>query len=108
MHELPPFPPFESAEGGSEPALLNSILSGIRSWKAEHAPSRVDPEVVKRRVGSKIDPYLGHPATGRILSAVSPACDDLLTNVEPVLALFLGCRAASSLVSHIVTGSLMG
>ena len=84
--------------------LLGGILAGIESWKS--VPSR--NKALKERVGSDLAPFLGGRAMEQLLSAVSEEGDNLLSTVEPVVALFLGCRAASALIDHIVGRSIPG
>jgi hypothetical protein len=88
--------------GAADRGLLAGILAGIESW--ESAPSRT--EDVKARVGSAIASFLGPHATDELLGAVSAQGDNLFSTLEPVVALFLGCRAASALVDHLVARSI--
>ena len=54
------------------------------------------------KVAAEIAPFLGHQAAGQLLRSVSGKNDDLLCVIEPVLANFLGERAAAELVSHLL------
>jgi hypothetical protein len=59
------------------------------------------------RVAATIAPYLGARAAAVILLPVSETGENLLTAIEPVLALFLGARAASRLVTSVVDGAIV-
>jgi anti-sigma factor RsiW len=94
------------ASSGPEPAL-EKVLAGIRAWDAAaHTPGR--PAALRRRVADEVAPYLGPQGAETVLASVSDGNADLLSNIEPVLALFLGCRAAASLVDHIVDATTAG
>jgi hypothetical protein len=73
------------------------------SW--ESAPGR--DEAVKTRLGSELAPFLGPRATEQLLEGASVQRENLLSTVEPVVALFLGCRAASTLIDQIVVHSIL-
>ena len=64
-------------------------------------------EQVKLRVADMIAPYLGREATQSVLQPVANNGENLLSSVEPILALFLGGRAASRLVSNVVDVTLV-
>lgn len=61
---------------------------------------------LKQRVAKQIEPFLGPEASHRLLQQVSADGTNLLSIVEPVLAQFLGARAASELASHIVDAAI--
>jgi anti-sigma factor ChrR (cupin superfamily) len=94
----------EPLEEAAREAGLAGVLESIRGLEAR---SSAEGEAVKRSVGREIRPYLGGRAAIRILQDVSPGGRDLLPAVEPALALFLGRKAASLLVSRIVATSIV-
>ena len=87
---------------GEASELLARIESQMHDW----TPLAVGPSV-RRRVIREIAPYLGTRASARLLSGVEQDGANLLSTVEPMLALFLGSRAASRLVDHMVDTVLM-
>jgi hypothetical protein len=88
-------------EGAPSPPGLADVLSGIQAWEARSATEE-SRAGIKQGVGKEIGLYLGKKAACRILGTVSEDGRDLLPAIEPVLALFLGQRAAFHLVSHVV------
>jgi hypothetical protein len=80
--------------------LLPQVLASLRNWESSRP-------AVKRRVASAIEAYLGRQATERVLEPVPESGENVLSTIEPVLALFLGNRTASRLVSHVVTESIV-
>jgi hypothetical protein len=81
--------------------MFADIQNAIRKWSAEQSRERTGPGL-RRRVAHQITPYLGSAAAHRVLGGVSETGDNLLSTVEPVLALFLGVRAASRVVDRVV------
>ena len=59
------------------------------------------------KVAAELAPFLGQQAAGRLLRSVSGKNDDLLRVIEPVLANFLGERAAAELVSHLLETAVL-
>lgn len=92
--------PPDSPVAGS--GLLESILHGVRGWE-----TRSSPHEIKRRVGSAVAPFLGGTATQDLLNTVSESGDNLLATLEPVIALFLGSRAAARMLDHVVDHSVL-
>ena len=94
----------QAAALGTSPAAppLHEIVAGNQLWAEGQRRQGVSSDIVKWRVAAEISPYLGWAATGTILQAVSPDGHNLLSVVEPVLAVFLGRCAARVLVSHVV------
>jgi anti-sigma factor RsiW len=88
-----------------EPGMLAKLRGAIRRW--ESAPPFPSNAALKHRIAGEIEPYLGPRAATSILGRVSDSGDDLLSTVEPVLALFLGSRAASKLVNRVVESVLV-
>lgn len=86
---------------------LASLLAGIQGWEAASASTGRSDGGVKRRVAGKVEKYLGTAATSKILQPVSDDGGNLLSTIEPVLALFLGRKAASRLVSHVVEAAIV-
>lgn len=87
------------SDASPSPQMLTGLLGEMRRWKATHA---LTGDALKRRVLKEVAPFLGHRAAGKIMQPVAEDCHNLLSIIEPVLAQFLGNRAASELVSHIV------
>ena len=90
-----------------EVAPVVEVLSGIREWAAKLRDDGPGPEVLKVWVAAEISPYLGPSVTSRLLKTVAPNGEDLLSVIEPVLALFLGSRAASRLVTNVVDRAIL-
>lgn len=85
--------------------MLQEIKDAIRRWQAESQIGSGD--VLKDRVAREIEPYLGYYAVQSLVGRVSENNDNLLSTIEPVLARFLGSRAASSLVSRVVDSVIL-
>jgi anti-sigma factor RsiW len=91
----------------ADTAQLASLLANVRAWEtARGGPEKLSP-AVQDRVAEALQTYLGARGTGDVLLRVSPDGSDLLSVVEPVLGLFLGCKAASALVTHIVDRAIV-
>jgi hypothetical protein len=84
------------------PARLAGLLALIQGWEAAADRDGRTGEGVKRRVAGQVGKYLGTPATSKILLPVSDDGGNLLSTIEPVLALYLGRKAASRLVGYLV------
>ncbi len=98
-------PPEQPRQADEE--LLADVLSGIRRWEADRTRPDRSGDAVKRRVAYEVGPYLGPQATQRLLESVSAEGENLWSTVEPVLALFLGSRAASTLVTHVIDQAIV-
>jgi len=85
---------------------LPEILAVIRCHEVRRSATD-DPERFKRRAAAEMVTYLGPKATARILQRVSADGRNLLTEIQPVLGLFLGRRAAGRLASRIVEASVV-
>jgi len=83
------------------PDLLSSILARAR---ADDTAAR--SRGVRQSVIDGVRPYLGARATDRLTGAPA-AGHNLLATLEPVLALFLGRRAAGRLVTHVVDNGIV-
>jgi hypothetical protein len=94
-----------------EPELDDSVLARLRdameAWERSQQQSSRNGSHVKLRVATEIAPFLGPQATNAILKTVTETDDNLLSTLEPVLGLFLGNRAASRLVGHVVDSALI-
>ncbi len=90
----------ESERAANPEALLPQVLASLRNWESSRP-------AVKRKVAAAIEAYLGRQATERVLGPVPESGENVLSTIEPVLALFLGNRTASRLVSHVVTESIV-
>ncbi len=90
-----------------DPGLLERMQAAIDRWEESAGDGGRSAEAVKTRVAAELGPFLGGKATARMLEPISDAGENLLCDIEPVLALFLGCRAAGCLVDHVVDSSLI-
>lgn len=84
-----------------DPGLLARIQNGIRNWEARRSADGWGA-AVKDRTAREIGPFLGNNGARMLLRPVSDNGCNLLSTIEPVLADFLGNRAASELVSRVV------
>lgn len=88
----------------ADAGMLANLLNGMRKLEvACQQPGRT--ETAKHRVAQELQPFLGVQATDTILHDVAEG--SLLSSVEAALTLFLGCRAATNLVSHIVDRAIV-
>ena len=88
------------------PGILASIRQRIPRFEAnKNSPQR--RQAMKRLVADQIGPFLGNKAAAALLELVSENCQNLLSTVEPVLADFLGSRAASDLVNRVLDASIV-
>jgi len=90
-----------------DPRGLATLLAGIQSWQTVAANTNRTGDGIQRRIAREMEKYFGTPATSRILLSVSDDGGNLLSTVEPALALFLGRRAASCLVSCVVDAAIV-
>jgi anti-sigma factor RsiW len=97
--------PAQSAE--TDASMLEGVLAGIRQVETRAAEDGAARASLRARVAAKIEPYLGPKATSDLLQSVSPDGQNLLSNLEPVLALFLGRRAANQLVNQIIDEAIV-
>jgi hypothetical protein len=95
-------------DGAAAPAVdVNSLMVRLRGWeRSESRPAR-NGEALKRRVAGAIEPYLGKRAVDTLLQPVREDGSDLLSNVAPLLTMFLGRRAAGNLVSYVVETAIV-
>jgi anti-sigma factor RsiW len=94
----------KAAETGGEadPALLEVMLAAAAEWDRTH-----DQAAVRRAVADGVRPYVGDRAADRLTQGSEGDAAKLLTELEPVLGLFLGRQAAARLVSHILDRALV-
>ena len=71
---------------------------GVAGQGGKPAPPRRDP----RQIASILTPYLGASGAQSVLRPVAGNHANLLSTVEPVLAMFLGAAAASRLTERII------
>ena len=95
---------------GPEPeaAPPTGLLARVRDWETRRQRQDANPAKVHERVAAEIAPYLGERTSARIVEDGSKAGAGVLARVEPVLELFLGSRAANSLVNAVVDRAIMG
>jgi hypothetical protein len=86
---------------------VNSLLVRLRGWERGESCTARNAEALKRRVADAIEPYLGKRAADTLLEPVREDGRDLLSNVAPLLTMFLGRRAAGNLVSYVVETSIV-
>ena len=77
-------------------------MAAIQRWQRGS-----DCKMVKVRVAAELGPYFGSKATRKVLKDVLTEGGNLLSTVEPALALFVGVKAAERLVTHIVDVSIV-
>ena len=82
-------------------------MSEIRSFQAARSDAQWHTEM-KSRVALEIGRFLGSNGARILLQPVAENGGNLLSTIEPVLAEFLGPRAASELVSRVVDTSIVG
>lgn len=82
--------------------LLTQMRTALHLWEEQSLEG-----AAKGRVATRIAPFLGNAATDKILEPVPDTGENLLSTVEPVLALFLGNRAAAHLVNRVVDTALL-
>ena len=96
----------DSVEGRPEAipdgGLLTQMCAALHLWEEQSREG-----AAKGRVATRIAPFLGSAATDKILQPVPDSGENLLSTVEPVLALFLGNRAAAHLVNRVVDTALL-
>ena len=90
----------------SEGLEKDDILSAIRRWSERRQQEDPGDVIVKRRVADEIGGYLGPSATGRILEQVTDR-GKLFPAIEPVLAIFLGSRAATCLIQRVIDTAIV-
>jgi len=97
----------ENPDPASAAPAPAGILAKARQWTEQH--HREDPAgaAVRARVAREIAPYLGEQTSASILQTASLAGQPVLSAIEPVLELFLGCRAARSLVNAFVDRAIV-
>ena len=81
---------------------LSELRVRLRDLAAERNLADRRGRTVQETVLSQLAPFLGDRAANRLLQSVSQNGQDLLSIIEPVLANFLGNKAAAELVSHLV------
>jgi hypothetical protein len=82
-------------------------MATLRGWENHELPPAKRHEELKHRVAGAIEPYLGKGATHALLAPVTADGRDLLSQVAPLLTMFLGRRAAGPLVSHVVETAIV-
>lgn len=85
---------------------LPEILAAIRCQEARRSGTGA-LQASKGRAAKQISPYLGPKATAGVLQGVSADCRNLLSELQPILSLFLGRRAAGRLSTRAVEASIM-
>lgn len=93
-------PPAEPPKGA------DALLTKLRYWESESTETHSLGEL-KLRVESTLAPYLGKSAAKSLLQTVRHDGRDVLTQVAPLLTIFLGRRAAGNLVSHVVENAIV-
>lgn len=78
---------------------LDSILAKAREWEARRVRDGSIDEGVRRHVARMVEPFLGQGAVGRVVPAAGES-SHLLAEVERTLAIFLGAKAASAVVTR--------
>ena len=96
--------PAEDATAEDSDPLLNRL----RNWETARAKSGRDIEILKRTIATELAPYVGQQGADALLRPVHDDGHDLLSNVAPLLAMFLGRRAARILITRLVEKSIVG
>jgi hypothetical protein len=101
-------PELEGERGKSKSKVpsLEATLAGIRRWTERRQQDDPDARVVKGRIAAEIAGYLGPDATGQILQPVTESAR-LFPAIEPVLSIFLGCRAAKRLIQRVIDTAIV-
>jgi hypothetical protein len=86
---------------------VSALMARIKAWDRDKRRQGRNTEPLKRRVSAAIEPYLGKRAADSLLQPVREDGRDLLSNVAPLLSVFLGRRAAGHLVSHVVETTIV-
>jgi hypothetical protein len=86
---------------------VNNLLARLKAWERGASRRARKGEALKQRVAGAIEPYLGKLAADTLLQSVREDGRDLLSNVAPLLTMFLGRRAAGPLVSHVVETAIV-
>jgi hypothetical protein len=86
---------------------VGELLSSLRKWESGESQPERHSEALKRRVAGAVEPYLGKAAAHALLQSVHEDGRNLLSNVAPVLTMFLGRRAAGNLVSCVVDAAIV-
>jgi anti-sigma factor RsiW len=95
--------------GGSSampPMGLVTLQARLKERIAERTRAGGRGGMLQLKVAAEIAPFLGHRAADRLLQSVSENGQDLLCVIEPVLANFLGEKAAAELVNHLVDSAI--
>jgi Putative zinc-finger len=88
--ELPAVPP------------VSDLLAGMRQWWNRQTGDPIASRQRIQRVAREIAPFLGTGGAEQILARVTPEGGNLIPNVEPVLAAFLGRRAAQGVIDNVM------
>jgi hypothetical protein len=100
----------QGEEQGTTPGrveLLSKIQASIQQWQAGVPDAAGAAEGLKQAVMEHLVPYLGDRGARQVMQGISPDGHDMLSAIEPVLANFLGYRAAAQLVNVIVETKLV-
>lgn len=81
---------------------VDRLLGRLRRWEIGASQPERNSQAMKRRVAGAIEPYLGKRAADTLLHPVREDGRNLLSNLAPLLTMFLGRRAAGNLVSYVV------
>jgi len=90
-----------AAGGALGQAHLETLMKGIQVWR-DRAESPHRRDEIHRQIASILTPYLGASGAQSVLRPVAGNHANLLSTVEPVLAMFLGAAAASRLTERII------
>lgn len=83
------------------------LLSSLKKWESGESLPERNNEALKRRVAGSVESYLGKAAARALLQSVHEDGRNLLSNMAPILTMFLGRRAAGNLVSCVVDAAIM-
>jgi hypothetical protein len=86
---------------------VGGLLCRLRAWESGESQPQRNSQALKRRVAGAIGPYVGKAAVDALLQPVREDGRNLLSNVAPLLTVFLGRRAAGPLVSYVVDTAIV-
>jgi anti-sigma factor RsiW len=99
--------PAESADGARFEESLEKMLAGIHKWRTENPQNGLGGAELERLITAQLSEYLGARAAAGVRHGESSEAgkgSGVLPAAEPLLAAFLGRRAAAALTSQLLEG----
>jgi hypothetical protein len=97
----------QQATGTRAPGLAK-LRTRLRNLQAIQSRPERRGKQLKHRVTMELGAFLGRQAVQSLLKPVAENGENLLSTIEPVLANFLGDRAAAELASRVVDAAISG